>query len=153
MGGRFDSHLRSINFCLDLPIRAIARIHHAAHCDAYLDHPQISSIFLDLHGADSTFLDFSSPSHLLDFFRDPRATILLNLVQPFRTVIDVSQPFNSALSHDFRDSLELFFQNFPYSIRRSSRSPAMTIVPAGKQKLIWKCHYVSYEKVRTNHPE
>jgi hypothetical protein len=90
---------------------------------------------------------------LLDFVRDLWATILLNLVQSFRTVIDASQLFNSDLSHDFRESLEPFFQNLPWPIRRSPRSPVTAIVLAGEQKLICKCHYVSYEKVGTNHSE
>jgi hypothetical protein len=52
MGRRFDSHLRSLDFCLDLPIRAILTIDTAALSYAYLDPPQISSTFLNLHGAD-----------------------------------------------------------------------------------------------------
>jgi hypothetical protein len=70
MGRRFDSHLRSLDFCLDLPIRAIATIYNATLSDAYLDPPQISPTFLNLHGADSTFVDFPSSAHLLNFFRD-----------------------------------------------------------------------------------
>jgi hypothetical protein len=70
MGRRFDSHLHSLDFCLYLLIPAIATIYNAILSDAYLDPPQISSTFLDLHGADSTFVDFPSSSYLLDFVRD-----------------------------------------------------------------------------------
>jgi hypothetical protein len=70
VGRRFDSHLRSLDFCLDLLIRAIATIDNATLSDAYLDPLQISSTFLNLHGVDSTFVDFPSSSHLLDFVRD-----------------------------------------------------------------------------------
>jgi hypothetical protein len=70
MGHRSDSHLRSLDFCFDLPIHAIATIYNATLSDAYLDPPQISSTFLNLHGADSTFVDFPSSLHLLDFVRD-----------------------------------------------------------------------------------
>jgi hypothetical protein len=70
VGRRFDSHLRSLDFCLDLPIRTITTIDNATLSDAYLDPPQISSTFLNLHGAGSTFINFPSSSHLLDFVRD-----------------------------------------------------------------------------------
>jgi hypothetical protein len=70
MGRRFDLHLRSLDFCFDLLIRAVAVIYNATLSDPFLDPLQISSTFLNLHGADSTFVDFPSSSHLLDFVRD-----------------------------------------------------------------------------------
>jgi hypothetical protein len=70
MGRHFDSHLRSLNFCPDLLICAIITIDNATLSDAYLDPPQISSTFLNLHGVDSTFVDFPSSSNLLDCVRN-----------------------------------------------------------------------------------
>jgi hypothetical protein len=67
---RFESHLRSLDFCLDLPIRGITTIDSATLRDAYLDPPQISSTFLNLHGAESTFVHFPSSSYLLEFVPD-----------------------------------------------------------------------------------
>jgi hypothetical protein len=66
----FDLHLRSLDFCLDFLIRAIVTIYNATLSDAYLDPAQISSTILNLHGANSAFVDFPSSSHLLDFVRD-----------------------------------------------------------------------------------